>query len=116
MSQSKTWKFLDHFQLQSDEDFGSSIGTGQLGNDTVRLGYDGNSGALTLNNTLAVGMNSDFYYMGLLGIGKSKTGIAGGTAVDSFIDHLKHSHQIPSSSYGYTAGASELTYCFVLSF
>ncbi|KAF4537191.1 Peptidase aspartic protein [Lasiodiplodia theobromae] len=102
-NESSTWKNLGMYSLSLEEDLGYQ-GNGFFGDDTVRLGYDGDNGALVQNNSLVVGTFSDHYYMGLLGVSSTQTKVGSEDTV-SFIDSLKNDRQIPSSSYGYTAGA-----------
>lgn len=81
-------------------------GTGIYGTDAVHLGYNGETGALELDKSLVVGTISDYYYMGLLGLGTRETAFsAASQPVKSFITSLKEADKIPSSAYGYTAGA-----------
>ncbi|KAF9630222.1 putative peptidase aspartic protein [Lasiodiplodia theobromae] len=103
-NKSESWTNLSTYDLPLETDHGWT-GNGLFGYDKVSLGYNGNSKALAVNNTLVVGMNSTSYWMGLLGIGRTNIGVDGGPDIDSFISNLKKQGIIPSLSYGYTAGA-----------
>ncbi|KAB2570869.1 hypothetical protein DBV05_g10448 [Lasiodiplodia theobromae] len=104
LNKSHSWTTLGDFNLTLELDHGS-MGTGTYGLDNVTLGHDGSGDSLTLGNTLVVGTKSNDYWMGLLGIGVSKTHLAENKDFDSLIVNLKRQGSIPSLSYGYTAGA-----------
>lgn len=108
---SNSWNTLGTYDLLLESDHGF-VGNGIYGLDNVSLVQDGDSDSFTLDNTLVVGMNSSSYWMGLLGIGVSKTSMAGNRDRESIIVNLKNQGRIPSLSYGYTAGASKLIHCF----
>ncbi|KAK0642546.1 hypothetical protein DIS24_g8954 [Lasiodiplodia hormozganensis] len=101
---SNSWNTLGTYDLLLESDHGF-VGNGIYGLDNVSLVQDGDSDSFTLDNTLVVGMNSSSYWMGLLGIGVSKTSMAGNRDRESIIVNLKNQGRIPSLSYGYTAGA-----------
>lgn len=109
---SNSWTDLGTYDLLLESDHGFT-GNGIYGLDNVSLVQDGDNDSFTLNDTLVVGMNSTGYWMGLLGIGVSKTSQTGNKERDSLIFNLKKQGSIPSLSYGYTAGASELLHCFM---
>lgn len=109
---STTWQNLDTLQIGIETDLKYN-GTGPFGKDTVRLGYDTDSTALTLNNTLVTGNDEGNYLMGLLGLSSTALHASGNPSIDSFINKLKRNGKIPSSSYGYTAGASKLTFYLI---
>ncbi|PVH78834.1 acid protease [Cadophora sp. DSE1049] len=86
---------------------GSSIGLSgdtTYGNDTVALGYVG-SGAPALDNQNVGCITTKDIFMGIFGVNPAATNFsASSNPVQSYMANLKSQKQIPSLSYGYTAG------------
>ena len=82
-------------------------GNGEFGFDSLALGYPG-SGAYTVNHQLLAGIAAKDFYVATWGIAPRPTNL---TTIDSnhsyqsLLSRLKQSEQVPSLSYGYTAGA-----------
>ncbi|KAG9236918.1 aspartic peptidase domain-containing protein [Amylocarpus encephaloides] len=90
--------------------FASDIGSNYGLNANVTYGYDNVSlGAVggatpSLGDQVVGGITSKNFYMGMFGLNSASTSFAGTTPVESYMSHLKNKNQIPSLSYGYTAG------------
>ena len=79
-------------------------GKGRYGFDDITLGSQGEGGASLKNQTVA-GIATKQYYMGLFGLAPRPTNFSSdGTAVPSFMENLRSQGEIPSVSWGYTAG------------
>ncbi|GME48814.1 acid protease [Neofusicoccum parvum] len=91
--------------LENNLEFHESMG--MYGLDTIRLGFNQEENALVVNNTQVVGFTDQGYsYMGLLGMSNAESSISNtDKPMKSLIQTLKDNSQIPSLSYGYTAGA-----------
>jgi hypothetical protein len=79
-------------------------GKGRYGFDDITLGSQGEGGASLKNQTVA-GIATKQYYMGLFGLAPRPTNFSSdGAAVPSFMENLRSQGEIPSVSWGYTAG------------
>lgn len=80
--------------------------TAVLGNDTLTLGAEGNTGPL-LTNQVIFGIADDRkYYLGMLGLSQVPTSLSKDEkGQPSFLTSLRDQNIIPSLSFGYTAGA-----------
>jgi hypothetical protein len=75
------------------------------GYDSVALGFPG-SGASSLDGQVVGGIATKAFYMGLFGLNPSATNFSTyNNPVQSYMSSLKSQNQIPSLSYGYTAGS-----------
>ncbi|KAK0100318.1 hypothetical protein ONS96_007598 [Cadophora gregata f. sp. sojae] len=91
------------FHLAVENSIGLSVDVA-YGSDTVALGYVG-SGVPALDNQTVGGVTSKDIFMGLFGVNPAATNFsASSTPVQSYMANLKAQKQIPSLSYGYTAG------------
>tara|TARA_R110002060_G_scaffold35739_1_gene46629 strand:+ start:1688 stop:2536 length:849 start_codon:yes stop_codon:yes gene_type:complete len=79
-------------------------GDATYGSDTIALGYVG-SGAPALDNQNVGGISTKDIFMGVFGVNPAATNFsASSSPVPSYMSNLKAQKQIPSLSYGYTAG------------
>lgn len=91
------------FSLAIESNAGLS-GDASYGSDTVALGYVG-SGAPALDGQNVGGITTKDFFMGVFGVNPAATNFsASSNPVQSYMANLKTQKQIPSLSYGYTAG------------
>jgi hypothetical protein len=101
---SKTWDEIGFFQLWLEKNLGL-WGNGQYGYDTVGIGYTTTDGP-TLKNTTVGTLISDNFWLGHFGINPKPTNFSAfSDPSPSYLTYLFQSRQIPSLSWGYTAGA-----------
>ncbi|KAL8851186.1 MAG: hypothetical protein Q9221_003906 [Calogaya cf. arnoldii] len=105
---SSTWNNLGNFALDVEKNlrnYSSNWDHGNYGFDTLALGYLG-SGGPTVENSILAGLNTKDFYLGSIGLSPQPLNF---TATDnpapSLLGNLKIRKQIPSLSYGYSAGA-----------
>lgn len=112
---SKTWSFksgdFNHsiFKINTEVNLlvNSQVeNNGLYGFDTVQIGSPGNGNA-TVDHQVVAGIATPDFYLGSLGLHNRKVLFqADLQGQPSFISLLNSNKQIPSSSYGFTAGAS----------
>ncbi|KAH7363823.1 aspartic peptidase domain-containing protein [Rhexocercosporidium sp. MPI-PUGE-AT-0058] len=91
------------FSLAIENNVGLS-GEASYGTDTVAVGYVG-SGAPALDGQNVGGITTKTLFMGVFGVNPAATNFsASSKPVQSYMANLKAQKQIPSLSYGYTAG------------
>ncbi|KAL9607163.1 MAG: hypothetical protein Q9167_007898 [Letrouitia subvulpina] len=110
---SSTWQDQGLYELDQELNLGYT-GNGDFGLDSISLGYPG-SGALILEHQLLATIASKDYYIATWGIAPRPTNLtksdpkeatfAPEDSHQSLLSTLKQSKEIPSLSYGYTAGA-----------
>ncbi|KAL9617376.1 MAG: hypothetical protein Q9160_007826 [Pyrenula sp. 1 TL-2023] len=101
---SSTWRESGLFTLEFEQNLGY-FDNGIFGFDTVSMGLVG-TGAPTLDNQVLAGIASKDFYLGLWGLGPRPTNLTVlNNPYPSLMTNLKERNQIPSISYGYTAGA-----------
>lgn len=101
---SSTWVANQYFGLLYDS-WLNFTGNGEFGFDTVGLSWQG-SGGPTLNHTVVAGIADPSFYLGNFGLSPRPTNFT--TFNDpqpSYLTLLKEGNEIPSLSYGMTAGA-----------
>ena len=104
LSASSTWNQQGYYQLWLEKSLNLS-GNGLYGNDTVGLGQPGEEGPTLHNQTIGT-LITDNFWLGYFGIDPKPTNFS--TFADptpSYMTNLFTSKQIPSVSWGYTAGA-----------
>lgn len=104
MNASSSWVANELFGLFYDS-WLNFTGNGEYGFDTVGLSWQG-SGGPTLNHTVVAGVADPDFYLGNFGLSPRPTNFT--TFNDpqpSYLTLLKQGNQIPSLSYGMTAGA-----------
>lgn len=105
---STTWSHIDNFALGVELNLGNYSANQDncnYGFDTLALGYQGSGGPSVEHSVIAAIDTKDFY-LGNLGLSSQPVNF---TTVDnpppSLLSQLKTNKQIPSLSYGYSAGA-----------
>lgn len=103
-SSSTSWKNIGFFQLWLEKNLGL-WGNGQYGYETVGLGYTAQDGP-TLKNTTVGTLITNNFWLGHFGINPKPTNFSQfSDPSPSFLATLFEQKQIPSLSWGYTAGA-----------
>ncbi|KAI4258770.1 MAG: hypothetical protein LQ352_001079 [Teloschistes flavicans] len=89
----------------SFQNYSANQDSGNYGFDTLALGYQG-SGGPTVNHSVVAGISTKDFYLGSIGLSLQPINF---TTFDnpspSLLRQLKSTNQIPSLSYGYSAGA-----------
>ncbi|KAI4219319.1 MAG: hypothetical protein LQ349_008390 [Xanthoria aureola] len=105
---SSTWNNVGNFALDVEKNlrnYSSDWDHGNYGFDTLALGYL-SSGGPTVESSVIAGLNTKDFYLGSIGLSPQPRNF---TATDnpapSLLGSLKIRRQIPSLSYGYSAGA-----------
>ncbi|KAH7336109.1 aspartic peptidase domain-containing protein [Rhexocercosporidium sp. MPI-PUGE-AT-0058] len=104
---SSSWANISLFELDLERNLGYT-GNGQFGYDTVTLGYP-HSGGPSLSKQIVAGLAAPDFWLGHLGLDPSPSNFT--TLNDpqtSYLWTLKNQSMIPSTSWGYTAGAAYL--------
>jgi len=104
-NKSSTWAQNGMYEIWNEQNLGMSE-KGLWGNETVGLAVQG-SGGPTLQNQVVAGIVTDNFYLGMFGVNPKPTNhttFASGPQ-DSYMTGLKKQNLIPSTSFGYTAGA-----------
>ena len=98
--QSTTWTDLGYYELGFDMQLGDT-GYGDYGLDNVDL-----SDQVLVNRQIVAIINTTEFWLGSLGLGVHPTRFEGTTNRLTFLSSLvQNQSEIPSHSYGYTAGA-----------
>ncbi|KAL8638017.1 MAG: hypothetical protein Q9228_004785 [Teloschistes exilis] len=109
---SSTWQDKGLYELDQELNLGYT-GNGNFGLDSLTLGYPG-SGAITLDHQVVATIAAKDFYLATWGIAPRPTNLtsdsnavifAANNSHQSVLSTLRHDNQIPSLSYGYTAGA-----------
>ncbi|TKX20743.1 eukaryotic aspartyl protease-like protein 5 [Elsinoe australis] len=104
MNKSSTWDQVGLYGLAIQQNLGFG-GNAFFGYDKVVLGGDGQEGP-TLENSTVGDLAVNDYYLGVLGLNPKPTNwTTFSNGAPSLITQLKQRGQIPSVSFGYTAGA-----------
>ena len=101
-NQSQTWSQKGNYPLFTQIPVNDQA-YGQYGLDTVLLGVNRSAG-LTLLKSVVVGIPTNPFYLGNLGLKPSST-TSLNDSTTTLMKQLKMQGSIPSLSYGYTAGA-----------
>lgn len=105
ISQSKTWKNKDFFELGVELNLGyNKSDAGQYGFDRLGLGYEGSAGP-SLDNQVIAGIAIKEFYLGILGLTPRPINFTTEDTHPSLLSNLKTQNLIPSLSFGYSAGA-----------
>jgi hypothetical protein len=102
---STSWTDISLYELDLELNLGYT-GNGQYGYDTVQLGYP-NSGGPKLTKQIVAGLATPDFWLGTFGLDPAPNNFT--TLNDpqpSFLWSLVNQSVIPSTSWGYTAGAS----------
>ncbi|KAL8721951.1 MAG: hypothetical protein Q9225_001465 [Loekoesia sp. 1 TL-2023] len=110
---SSTWEDQGFYELDQELNLGLT-GNGDFGLDSITLGYPG-SDAITVEHQLLATIAAKDFYVATWGIAPRPTNLTKLDANEttfspedshqSLLSTLKERHEIPSLSYGYTAGA-----------
>ncbi|TVY52547.1 Candidapepsin-8 [Lachnellula cervina] len=102
---STTWTNIGLYTLELETNLGYT-GNGQYGHETVSLGYPG-SGGPSLDNQNVAGIAAPDYWQGVFGLDATPSNF---TTLNepqaSYLATLRNQSRIPSTSWGYTAGAA----------
>jgi len=102
---SSSWKELGIYDLVLNQELNYS-GGGLYGLEKVGLQI-ANSGGIELDTQVVAGIATTDFYLGIFGLGPKPLNFSNlDHPVPSLMQALKNHGQIPSISYGYTAGAS----------
>lgn len=103
-STSDTWRRKGFFQLWIEKDLGL-IGNGLYGFDSVGMGLAGEQGPSVVNTTIGTLVSANFW-LGHLGLHPKPTNFSAfEDPIPSYMTNLFNQGNIPSLSFGYTAGA-----------
>lgn len=101
---SKTWRQKGFYQLWLEKNLGI-FGNGLYGFDTVGLGLPGETGPTVANTTIGTLVTTN-YWQGHLGLHPKPTNFSAfEPPVPSYMTSLFEQQNIPSMSFGYTAGS-----------
>lgn len=105
-NQSTSWQNSGLYDLAIERNLGyTDFNTGEYGLDTLSLGWLG-SGGPTLRDQVLAGIATKQWFLGVLGINPKSINLTNfPDPRPSLLLTLKSTDQIPSLSYGYTAGA-----------
>jgi hypothetical protein len=104
LEKSSTWKPVGLYDLWIESNLGL-VGNAEYAYDTVGLAYPGEGGPTLSAQTVGAIATTSFYF-GHFGINPKPTNFTNFTSQSpSYISSLKQQGQIPSVSWGYTAGA-----------
>ncbi|KAL8946646.1 MAG: hypothetical protein Q9222_006987 [Ikaeria aurantiellina] len=105
MNASSTWRSNGFWQLGNERNLGI-YANGLFGNDTIGLGIQGSGGPSLADQIMAV-IGTEQIYVGMFAVNPKRTNYTGITEQGqaSYMTTLKQQNLIPSSSFGYTAGA-----------
>ncbi|QIW96321.1 hypothetical protein AMS68_001839 [Peltaster fructicola] len=102
-STSSTYRYFNAFdEFTGQSQFNAS---GPFGNDTLSLSSKGGFTNITMTNQIIAGVSDVNFWLGTFGLGNAYTNYAqSGFVAPSLLYNMKNQSQIPSISYGYTAG------------
>jgi hypothetical protein len=104
VSASSSWNTIGIYEFAIEQNLGYS-GNSRFGYDYVRL--PGAQTALPAVNSTIGGFAVDDFHLGLLGLNPRSTNFStDGSGSPSYMGSLRQQNLIPSTSFGYTAGAS----------
>ena len=96
-----TWSLVE----ESDLGYGGTTDPGDYGYDTLGIQIEGNAnGVVALPHQVISALAVKTFYLGNLGL-NPRTPYFNTSTTPSFLQSLRITNQIPSLSYGYTAGA-----------
>lgn len=99
------WNDIGLYSLDLESDLGYT-GNGSYGTDSVTLGSPTGSDTLSSNNSVVAGIADTDYFLGLFGLSARPSSFSNNANnSQSFLAQAASNNQIPSLSYGYTAGA-----------
>ena len=119
--ESSTWAVKSLYQLNAETNLGYSgdAVNGSFGFDTLGLpGASAGVATVSADRQVVAGISTDVFYVGSLGVNAGTVNFTSNMDIaPSLLSSLKSSNQIPSQSFGYTAGASySKSACWACSF
>ena len=103
-NQSSTWSLIGLYAVDTEEHL-NITGNGLHGYDTVQLGSSQDTTALSVNHTVVAAIPDKDIFLGQLGVGIQPLSFSSASApIPSLLQSLRNNNQIPSLSFGYTAG------------
>ena len=112
MNSSSSWDDIGTFEL-GQNDFLGFTGNGGFGDDTVGLIRGDSSETITNNDTAVTAYASPEFWLGEIGLSNRPMDLGQDDKPASFLSNLKKAGNIPSLSFGYTAGAPYREYLYV---
>lgn len=114
INESNTWNGTGNYSLGVELNFDYDF-IGAYGLDSVALGFGSSIGGPVLDSQVVVGIETNFYYVGMFGLGTQPTNFTDfSDPHPSFLSTLKSKNMIPNLSWSYTAGAQYREYIFDL--
>ena len=114
VTQSKTWHRKGYFQLWLEKKLGF-VGNGLFGFDSVHLGWSGDDKPTVPDTTIGTLVAPNFW-LGHIGLHPKPTNFSDKEEpVPSYLVNLFTQKNIPSLSFGYTAGAKYREFSHVIS-
>ena len=104
VNSSSSWKNIGTFELGQNDFLGFS-GNGAFGYDTISLIRGDASETITNNDTAVTAYATPQLWLGEIGLSNRPMDLGKDDKPASFLSNLKKAGNIPSLSYGYTAGA-----------
>jgi hypothetical protein len=103
---SSTWKQAGLYNLVAEDNFDNYTGNGLYGYDVLGINGGNSSGGLSLPNQLVASIATKSFFNGMFGLGAQPVSLSSAaSSISGFMVNLFNNRQIPSLSYGYTAGA-----------
>ncbi|KAL9073178.1 MAG: hypothetical protein Q9157_004820 [Trypethelium eluteriae] len=103
-NQSSTWSLVGLYAVQTEQHL-NITGNGLHGYDTVHLGSSQDTSALSVEHSVVAAIPDLDIFLGQLGLGIQPVSFSSAsTPVPSLLQSLRNNNQIPSLSFGYTAG------------
>lgn len=112
VNSSSSWDNIGTFEL-GQNDFLGFTGNGGFGYDTVGLIRGDSSETITNNDTAVTAYASPEFWLGEIGLSNRPMDLGQDDKPSSFLSNLKKAGNIPSLSFGYTAGAPYRKYLYV---
>ena len=114
-SKSTSWFRKDIYRLNEAVNlgYGSNLNNGTYGFDALGLVGAPGVADVTLDRQVVAGISTNSFYLGSLGLAPQPVNFSNtGETSPSLLSSLKNKGDIPSLSFGYTAGAAYRTYSF----
>ena len=103
-NESSTWSLIGLYAVDTEEHL-NITGNGLHGYDTIQLGASQDSSVLSVNHSVVAAIPDKDIFLGQLGLGIQPLSFSSASnSTPSLLQSLKDNDQIPSLSFGYTAG------------
>ncbi|KAF2103983.1 acid protease, partial [Rhizodiscina lignyota] len=104
-NQSSTWDEIGLYSLDLEANL-NYTGNGLYGYDTVALGSPSDSSRLSVNHSVVAGIADKDYFLGIFGLGNRPLSFSSSANnSQGFLQLANDAREVPSLSFGYTAGA-----------